>query len=173
MSGNKRSSLNLRLDRITEHEERVAEVEAFNKVARELANQRAKEPAQKARPAVSASTKSGKSPAPVAAQPPTPAKTENLPAAPAGIPPKDSTSALATKIAAETQTSAEPKLTSEKTHDTPKSVPPAPPTDLNHFYPFDPTLKAGLQTSVNTIPPPDAEELRWREVSRRFAPRRR
>jgi hypothetical protein len=69
-----------------------------------------------------------------------------------------------------------------KTLLTPKIHPPAsaPPStgassslpDLNPFFPIDPTLKGGQQTSVNAIPPTDAEELRWREVSRRFAPRR-
>jgi hypothetical protein len=55
----------------------------------------------------------------------------------------------------------------------PEPLPNAPPPDLNHFYPFDPCLKPGLQTAVNTIPPPDPEERRWRELHRRFTPRRR
>ncbi len=55
-----------------------------------------------------------------------------------------------------------------------KVATPAPP-DLNHFYPRDPQMiAAGLQAPQNSAaPPPDAEELRWRELSRRFTPGRR
>jgi hypothetical protein len=42
--------------------------------------------------------------------------------------------------------------------------------DLNHFYPRDSTLRPGLQQLRNTTAPPDEEELRWRELSRRYAP---
>ncbi len=55
-------------------------------------------------------------------------------------------------------------------------VVPARPPDLNHFFPRDPQMiAAGLQAPRNSAAPPgeDAEERRWREVSRRFAPSRR
>ncbi len=54
------------------------------------------------------------------------------------------------------------------------SQPYPPLPDLNHFYPRDPTLRPGLQQPRNTTVYPDEEELRWRELSRRYAfPRRR
>jgi hypothetical protein len=54
---------------------------------------------------------------------------------------------------------------------TPEPTQPDPPlADLNHFYPRDPTLRPGLQQPRHTNPPPDEEELRWRELSRRHAP---
>jgi hypothetical protein len=48
-----------------------------------------------------------------------------------------------------------------------------PPPDLNHFYPIDFTLPPGLQDHRKNIPPPDAEELRSRELSRRYVTGRR
>jgi hypothetical protein len=47
-----------------------------------------------------------------------------------------------------------------------------PLTNLNYFYPNDPTLRPGLQQPCNTTAPPDEEELRWHELSRRYAPHR-
>jgi hypothetical protein len=76
--------------------------------------------------------------------------------------------------------SSAPQKTLQSRHDAgqsssakPESVPKAPQFDFNHFYPHDPTLKPGLQDPNKTLPPPDAQELRWRELNRRFAPRRR
>jgi hypothetical protein len=52
----------------------------------------------------------------------------------------------------------------------PPVVPPPPPQqDLNHFYPWGPTLPPGRQDPAKNTPPPDAEELRWRELSRQYA----
>jgi hypothetical protein len=53
------------------------------------------------------------------------------------------------------------------------SQPYPPLADLNHFYPRDPTLRPGLQQPRNTTVYPDEEELRWRELSRRYASARR
>ena len=52
---------------------------------------------------------------------------------------------------------------------------PAPPPqrDLNHFYPIDPSLPPGRQDHAKNIPPLDAEELRWRELSRQYSRARR
>ncbi len=60
---------------------------------------------------------------------------------------------------------------SQPSPDPSRPYPPLP--DLNHFYPRDPTLRPGLQQLRNTYVPPDEEELRWRELSRRYAPHRR
>jgi hypothetical protein len=86
---------------------------------------------------------------------------------------------------------APPELTAESTEPakTParKSPPPqdppratmsaatqtSPRPDLNHFFPIDFTLPPGLQDHRKNIPPPDAEELRGRELSRRRALRGR
>jgi len=76
-------------------------------------------------------------------------------------------------------TALQPIPTSPKTppvaqpsHDPSQPYPPL--ADLNHFYPRDPTLRPGLQQPRNTTVYPDEEELRWRELSRRYAsPRRR
>jgi hypothetical protein len=64
----------------------------------------------------------------------------------------------------------EPKPAPKPEPDT--SSPSFPPDFFNHFYPIDPSLKAGLQDLRKNIPPPDAEELRWRELSRRYSRRR-
>jgi hypothetical protein len=40
--------------------------------------------------------------------------------------------------------------------------------DLNHFHPIDFNLPPGLQDHRRNIPPPDAEEIRRRELRRRY-----
>jgi hypothetical protein len=64
-----------------------------------------------------------------------------------------------------------PQSPSPSSVSTATQAPPLP--DLNHFFPLDLTLPPGLQDHNKNIPPPDAEELRWRELNRgRYASRR-
>jgi len=61
--------------------------------------------------------------------------------------------------------------TARPSSDPSQPYPPLP--DLNHFYPRDPTLRPGLQQPRNTTVYPDEEELRWSELTRRYASTRR
>lgn len=75
------------------------------------------------------------------------------------------TGSATTPVAEIAPSTNEPNATDES------SQPYPPLADLNHFYPNDPSLQPTLQRA--SAIPPDAEELRWRELSRRYAPSRR
>jgi len=88
------------------------------------------------------------------------------------VPPTNPSSALPVALAPQ-PTPATQQIQEAANPSNDPSQPYPPLADLNHFYPRDPTLRPGLQQPRNTTVYPDEEELRWRELSRRYAPARR
>ncbi len=94
---------------------------------------------------------------------------EHAPASDATLPVAD----LAQPESPDTTTSAAPPPSStnprpEKSAPLKSKPKTPPPPDLNHFYPWDPTLPPGRQDATKNVPPPDPPAQRMRLTSRQY-----